>query len=109
MLKEMPKVGDKFIRTSEDSSFFTRGEEYEVLAMEWNGVSVIDDMGDNHSLTYDYLADHFMSENEAPTPDTAALIANLALRVGELEIQNAQQAHEINELYRADAERGVLR
>ena len=99
MLKEMPQVGDK-VRFVGDgcTGFLTRGREYEVTGVVGDLIEFVDDDGDELD---DDMADWVIVETQAPTPDTAALIANLALRVGELEKQNAQQALEINELYRA--------
>lgn len=108
MLKVMPKVGDKVRYIGEEYDWLTVGGVYVVTDVSTDGFYYADDDG---AGSYDNLEefDDWELATEEPTPDTASLIANLALRVGELELQNAQQAHEINELYRADAERGVLR
>lgn len=107
MLKEMPKVGDKVRYVGRAKGWMTVGKDYEISSIDEDGDALLyDNDGDVQCIMY-YDFDNY--DLIHTLPDTASLIANLALRVGELELQNAQQAYEINELYRADAERGVLR
>ena len=99
MLKEMPQVGDKVRYVGDELVWMTVGKVYEIAGVDREGDPFfIDDYGDEE---YVFAVKFPLYELVSPTPDTAALIANLALRVGELEKQNAQQALEINELYRA--------
>lgn len=65
------KVGDKFRRISEDSSYFTRGHEYKIRSLKRDGVRVTDDGYEDHSLSYEYLAEHFTPVNESTTQSDA--------------------------------------
>lgn len=101
MLKEMPQVGDKVRYVGDELSWMTVGKTYEIAGVDRGGDPFfIDEYGDEEYVFADEFSDYELV-TQAEAPDTAALIANLALRVGELERQNAQQALEINELYRA--------
>lgn len=82
-LKELPKVGDKVRYVGDFRSYIARGEEYEVYYASEDYFEIVDDVGDE--LGFDRSDIHRFEL--AKEPDTAALIANLARRVSELECE----------------------
>lgn len=72
---------------------------------EANGVFSVDKVeydGHIHYGVYGRLpGGYFVLEPAEPSPSVTGLLANLALRVSELERHNREQAYEINELYKA--------
>lgn len=112
-LKEMPKVGDKVRFISERyPSFMTEGKVYEVSKCTDERFVLIDDEGDDISWRgREYGMFELVVEppEEIPveaSPTVIALLANISRRLYEAEQTIKEQAYEINELYKAVAERG---
>lgn len=105
------KVGDKLRFTATNSQSFSNGKIYEVTSEDMYSIYVNNNYGRIHGLSGIYLRDNFELVCE-PTPVEASptvieLLANLSRRLYEAEEAIKSQAYEINELYKADAERAV--
>ncbi|MGN7387746.1 hypothetical protein [Sporosarcina sp. SAFN-015] len=119
-LKQMPKVGDnvRFLGGDfhEDMSI---GNVYVINEVDYEGDALFeDDAGETSYICEETLPlFELVRDVEEDSPSVTDLIANLARRVSELEAclvveqahradltrQNAEQAYEINELYKAVA------
>lgn len=133
-LKEMPKVGDKIRYIGGEFNYsVTVGKVYEVYSVERDEVSFVDDDNDVHNKSFisGHNFDKFelVSETndalqttygeQAPvtyeiadegkpveaSPTVIELLANLSRRLYEAEQTIKTQAYEINELYKAVADR----
>lgn len=104
------EVGDKLRFTSKHGTSFSYGNIYEVTSEDMYSVYVNNKYGKSHGLSGIYLRDNFELVCE-PTPVEASptvieLLANISLRLYEAEQTIKEQAYEINELYKAVADRG---
>lgn len=116
-LKQMPKVGEnvRYIGTMERAMAvdITLGKSYEIVEVDCDGDAFfIDDAGDEWYITDDYLGDFELvvePSDEVPveaSPTVIELLANISRRLYEAEQTIKEQTYEINELYKAVADRG---
>lgn len=102
-LKEMPKVGDKVRYIGKEgavNSDVTYGTVYSISTIHAGFAGFVDDTCEDETAILYSNFDKFELVTEEETSVTD-ILANLALRVSELERHNREQAYEINELYKA--------
>lgn len=113
-LKEMPKVGDKVrylgVIYDECMNDITVGGTYIIEGFDHEGDAFFkDDVGDNWHVTSAAFVDFELVDEGKPvetSQDVIELLANISRRLYEAEQTIKEQAYEINELYKAVAERG---
>lgn len=103
------KIGDKLRYVGVYGRYFTNGEIYTIESIYGNIFNVLDDEGDEHGWEFENIGVEFELVDEGTpveaSPTVIELLANLSRRLYEAEQTIKEQAYEINELYKAVAER----
>lgn len=114
MLTKNPQVGDKvrYVGRYEDAKDvdISLGKTYEIVAIDIDGDAFFyDDIGDDWYVTEAYFGEFELVDEPTPveaSPTVIELLANISRRLYEAEQTIKSQAYEINELYKAVADRG---